>query len=727
MLKQKAAAGIVRARGIILILVLACTVWSALSVGRTVINYDLTRYLSEDTMTRKALRVMEEEFGTTEQLRMMFRNLDEASLREVLDTLNARPEILLAAHDPAEGVREAGGETLQLVTLTLDECDPTALVKELRTLFPALQPYETGGSAAVQMDVQNSVAAEIPEVMIISVAIVFLVLMLTSRAWLEPVIVLTVLGISIVINMGTNFIFRDVSFITFSVCAILQLALSIDYAIMLLHAWDDCLAEGKGPEEAMTEALTQCFTRILSSAVTTAAGLLSLLFMSFTIGFDIGLVLSKGIMISMITVFLLMPALVLLLRKPLKATRHRGIPFGGEHLGKVLYRFRRPVAAVLTLVILGGAWLSLHNRYAFTEPDGTASIETENARIGAVFGTSNPLVLLVPGGRTDADYDRQRAVAERLKALRRSNGENAVKEVTAMVTTGAEALKYYTPGDVAQLLGVPEAFAELFFSSKALGSRVRADRLLEAARDFPGAEEKTAALRESLQTARDAFEGPHYARMLTELNVQAHEKDFNETMEKVLDAVRAEYGEDFYVTGGPMSGYDIGNAFRGDLMLVNLITLLAILAVVMASFRSVRLPVMLVLIIEGAIWVSMGISGLMGESIFFISYLICVAIQMGATIDYGILICDQYRTIRRGGTPVREALGEALKKSLPTVLSSGMILITAGYIIGKRCTVFYISNIGALLARGAAVSVLFVLTLLPALLALLDRFVVREK
>ena len=159
---------------------------------------------------------------------------------------------------------------------------------------------------------------------------------------------------------------------------------------------------------------------------------------------------------------------------------------------------------------------------------------------------------------------------------------------------------------------------------------------------------------------------------------------------------------------------------------MNIITFLAILLIVTVSFRSFRLPLLLVFVIEGAIWITMGTSCLLGQPIFFISYLICLSIQMGATIDYGIMLCDQYRNLRREGHSPADALSAALHRSLPTVLTSGIILVTAGYIVGKRCSVYYIASIGSLLARGASVSVILVLTLLPALLLLFDRFILRR-
>ncbi|MBO7364465.1 MAG: MMPL family transporter, partial [Lachnospiraceae bacterium] len=555
------------------------------------------------------------------------------------------------------------------------------------------------------------------------VAIVILVLLLTSHAWLEPVVILFVLAVSIVINMGTNFVFPDVSFVTFAVSAILQLALSIDYAIMLLHTYNAFCDQGMGPEEAMTEALAQCFMRIASSAMTTVAGLLSLLFMSFTIGFDIGMVLSKGIVISMLCVLLLMPGAALLLKKPLMATRHRPIRLGGEHLGRWIWRMRWPIAIVLTAAVAGGAYLNARNTFSFTDTGATDG--TENSRISEVFGASNPLVLMVPSEGKDSDYDRQRALVSDLEALKGADGAPLVSGIASMVTTGAAALEYYTVDDVAQMTGQSRLRITLFFFLNGFGQRARADRLLAVAGGLFGDNPDLAGMKALLETAQGAFTGPHYARLLVEPAFESRAEDFTDNIEAVLSAVRASYGDTFYVTGSPMSAYDVGEAFNSDLMKVNLITLAAILLIVILSFRAVGLPLLLVLVIEGAIWITMGISTLIGESIFFISYLICLSIQMGATIDYGILLSDQYRTLRREGLAPREALTEALKKALPTILTSGIILISAGFVIGRYCTIYYISSIGLLVSRGALVSVVLVLTLLPALLSLADRWIIR--
>ena len=723
-MKKAIAGGIVRYRVWILLLLLFITVWSVPQISRTRINYDLTRYLSDSTMTRRALNVMETEFGSTEQLQIMFADQSEETVAGFIDQLNAMEEIRFVQYDPTENTVKKNGKNWSCLTLTLRDCDTAALVSALRTMFPEAGKYWVGGTSAQQLDVQRSVGSEIPGVMAIAVAIVLLVLLLSGHAWLEPLPLLVVFAVSILINMGTNFLFPDVSFITFAVCAILQLALSIDYAIMLLHTWNSFCDDGYSPEDAMTEALSQCFMRIASSALTTVAGLLSLLFMSFTIGFDIGLVLSKGILISMLCVFLLMPALTLLMKNALLRTRHKPLRLNGTRLGGWIWKYKKPLAVFLILTVLCGAFLTANNTYSFMVPNTLNGDDT--GVISDVFGASNPLVLLVPGSNTDTDYDMQRKLVEQLGEIRRPDGSPAIQEITAMVTTGEAALRYYTPAEVAEMTGTDQGLVSMFFLLNGFGSSVRADILLNAAGSISEDNQVITGLKQQLDSAREIFIGEHYQRMILNPSFSVTDPDFNPCMEAILAAAENIYGNQYYVTGGPMSAYDIGKAFHSDLMKVNLITLLAILLIVILSFRSFLLPLLLVFVIEGAIWISMGLSRVFGQSVFFISYLICLSIQMGATIDYGILLSDQYRMIRLGGKLPKEALQEVLNKALPTVLTSGVILITAGFIIGIQCSIYYISSIGLLISRGALMSVLLVLLLLPALLSLFDRGIIRK-
>lgn len=723
--KIKLAQTIVRRRYILFALVLIAAALSVFGISKTRINYDLTRYLSDDTMTKRALAVMEAEFGSTEQLRVMFEDMDEEQVNACADRINALPGVLFAAYNAENGTSTDAGCTYRLVTVTLSDGDASETVRQIRDLLPDAGPYYVGGSAANQLDLQKSIGKEIPEVMVIAVAVILIMLLVTSHAWLEPAIILLVLAVSVLINMGTHFVFPDVSFITFAVSAILQLALSIDYAIMLLNTYDVCRDKGLAAAEAMTEALAACFMRIASSALTTVAGLLSLLFMSFTIGFDIGLALSKGILCSMLCVFLFMPALTVMCEKPLLKTRHKPLRLGGEHLARFIAKAYQPLAAVMTVIVLGGLYLNYRNTYSFNA--SVSNGKSDSALISAHFGTSNPLVILIPGGETDADYDRQRQLADSLLALQDKQGEPLISSVTAMVTTGEAALKYYTVTDVAAMTGQSALAVRLFFITHGITDPVRGDKLLSAAASLAAGNEQIRQMQDLYQSARSAFVGKTYSRMLAEVSFSSNDPDMYSNIDQIISASKEIYGDDLYITGTSMSSYDIAHAFRSDLVRVNIITLLAILFIVTVSFRSFTLPLLLVFVIEGAIFITMGLTGLIYGSVYFISYLICLSIQMGATIDYGILLSDQYRSLREKGLPSGQALKEAMSNSLPTVMTSGAILTVAGYIIGKKCSIFYISDIGLLVSRGALISAVLVLTLLPALLMVFDRAVVRKK
>ncbi|MBE5787028.1 MAG: hypothetical protein E7324_05755 [Clostridiales bacterium] len=717
-MKQKLAASIVKFHKPIMILMLLMALLLTPLILKTNINYDLTAYLDEHSMTRRALTVMQEEFGNAQQLRIMIRQ-DAEAMPALLAQINDLPQVLLAAHDPQTDIQPSQDQPWRLITLTLQ--DEEGLLPALEAM---LAPYEyrIDGAEAENQDIQKRLGAEIPLVMGIALAVIILVLLITSHAWIEPALILALLLVSILINMGTNFLFDSVSFITFAVCAILQMALSIDYGIMLLHSYNAQTDQGMDPRQAMTAALAQTFMPILSSAGTTIAGLLSLSFMSFTIGRDIGMVLSKGILISMLTVFLLLPALILLLHRPLQRTRHRPLQLQGKRLSQGVYRSRKWIALGLTLIVAAGCLLQTQNAYFFTDPgQDTAADDT----VKGVFGSFDPLVLMVPLGETDADYDLQRSLCTEIDGIQ-IEGEKGVLQINAMVTTGAAALEYYTPRTVAEMTGMNEALVQLFFRTQGWGESARADQLLKAAGALAGGNETIRELQNTLALAQQAFHGKHYARILLIPAFSAGDVRTRPLIDGILAAAEKAYGQDFYLTGMAMSGYDIGNAFEGDLLKINGITLLAILLIVALSFRSLKISALLVFVIEGAIWITMGISRLMGQSIFFISYLICLSIQMGATIDYAILLTNHYRRERKALDP-RDALTAALEKALPTLLTSGVIMSVAGFLIGQLCSILYISSIGALLARGTVISLLLILTLLPALLLLLDRWLFSQK
>ena len=703
----------------IILFALAATVVSVLMIGKTTLNYDLATYLSKDTLTAQSLKIMNEEFEPSSQLSVMLCDESDAAAARLCDEMARLSGVALAAYDGTKDVREQNGHTYRLITLSM------VGVKDESALLSGLDALLDGTDAAIEGEmetnraVRRSIADEIPAVMLIAVVIVLTVLFLTSHAWIEPLLFVCVLLVSIAVNMGTNWIFPSISFITYAVTAILQLALAMDYSIMLLTNYDHFLEKGHSEREAVTRALAHSFMPVSSSSRTTIAGLAALMFMSFTIGFDIGIVLSKGILLSMLTVFILMPALIFYFSKSLKKTRHKAIPMGGERLARLSWRLRKGMPIVMIAVILGAYILQTGNTYLF----GMQSDDAGKIEVSDVFGGNSMVALLVPKAETSADYEKQLQVINDIRAIEK-DGHSIVQSASAMPIQGEMAIKQYTAGEAAKLLNVAPLFVQMFYQSNNLPQTVSGKELLDLAQNLLPDNAQIKQLNELLKTAETTFNGDKHSRILLSLDLTGGADKVNPFVNQIEGILRAAYGDDIGMAGHAVLGRDISTAFGGDLLTVNLITILAVFLIVAISFRSLSVPLILVCVIQGAIWINMAISRLTGTPIFFMSYLICMAIQMGATIDYGILLASNYR-ISRAQHDQKAAIERAMRVSMPTILTSGVILIAAGYIISFTCSVFYISSIGHLLGRGTIISVFVVTVLLPQLLTLFDRFVMK--
>ncbi|MBR5009862.1 MAG: MMPL family transporter [Clostridia bacterium] len=721
------AAFVVSHRKGILLIYIILTVASLFTLGRVNINYDIVSYLSEETLTRSSLELMNKEFGHTEIVTMLFADIGEKNAQDVADDCARLDSVIYSTFSPEADVKNDGEHTYYRVTLYSDAEDPFAFTEKLQSYLKARSDIGDGwlltGDAAQTMYVEERIAEEIPWAMLIAVVVVIGVLFLTGRSYAEPAVFFAVIIASILINMGTNFVFPSISFISFAVCAILQLALAMDYSIMLLHAFCDIRDAGADDISAMKLALRRSLMPISSSSLTTVAGLGSLMFMSFTIGFDIGMVLSKGILISMISVFTLMPALILLFAKPLRRTSHKPIPLGGEALGRfALTRTSRYVLVpVLILVIICAA--ALQGQIEYTFMDGNLSHNQD--KLFELYGRNNSVVLLLPGDDSDESFRKQKELIDEVCALR-YEGRAAVKSVNSYVTTAEAAVRYYTPEEIASILNIPPMLTRAYFSVSGFGSSARGDKLISAAQRLLPDNGQVTQLASQLELAGRIFLSERYSRVILEVDMPSFGEESAFVTREMVRLTREKYPEGAGVTGLIVSACDISEAFGGDLMRVNLITIAAIFLIVAISFKSVIVPVTLICVIQGAVLMNTALSVPAGIPIFFMCYLICLALQMGATIDYGILLTSTY--IRQRGIEDKSAaIQSAFKLSLPTIFTSGLILFAAGLAIGLTCSVYYISRIGLLIASGAFFSIAFIIFLLPPLLTAFDRFIVKMR
>ena len=724
-MRQKVAALIVRLRIPLMILMLILAVLCGTTIRSVKVNYDLISYLDDDTAAMRGLAIMNSEFSGVSGMSVALKNGTEEDAQQTASWIAALDGVMLANHDAETGVKEHDGGTYRLIRVIANADNSDAVYDAIEAQL-ADTPHLISGGPKDNRLLQQNIGREMPIVMLVSCIIVLAVLLAMSRSWLEPFIFFLIIAVSILLNMGTNWIFPSISFVTFAVAAILQLALAMDYSIMLINAFERLRAQGLAPREAMTQALADSFMPIASSALTSVAGMLALVFMSFTIGFDIGIVLAKGIVLSMLTVFLLMPGVLVACSPLLDKTAHKP-----PHIsGKLITRGARGVVPILLIaLIVAGTILQFGNTYTYTVRD----MDADSQLVSELFGQNNQIVLLFPTDTTDEGYQRQRDMLAEMQAIA-FDGAPIVNSVQAMVTTGAQALEYYDVPKAAQLLGHSEQQVQMVFNQLGVTDNIRADalieRLISLAKRFSmlvpkAAMEQLNQAETLLNTANSTFNGAHYARALLSLNLAISSPYAHDAVQQIEAILYKYYGEDGALSGMLVAMDDIATSFTGDMTRVSLITIGLVFLIVMISFRSLIIPAMLVCLIQGAVYINMAFSGLVDGSVFFMCYLICVALQMGATIDYGILLTSHYRRCRNT-LPPREAVAQAMQMSLQTILTSGLALITAGFAVGKISTVFYISSIGTMLARGAVVSVLLILFLLPQLLIWLDRWMIKK-
>ena len=728
-MKRKLASLIVRTRLVWAVLLLCLSALAVHSLSNTRVNYDLTSYLAENTETKRGLTLMNGEFSPISGLNVVLIDADEQTANAHATRIAAMEGVMTAIHDTEAGFVQRDGHDYRLITVNANADQGEAVLDAVEAQL-GQTPHLINGGAKDNRILRDSINREMPLVMAVSCAIVFVILLAMTGSYLEPFIFFIVIAVSILLNMGSNWIFDSISFITFAVTAILQLALAMDYSIMLMNSFDRFRATGLDAEEAMTEALCVAFMPIASSALTTVAGMMALVFMSFTIGYDIGVVLAKGIILSMLTVFLLMPGLLIWSAPLLQKTRHRSLKLSGRFMTGGANALHGALPVVLIALIVCSAALQGQNVYTYTIRD----IGPEAEQIGALFGQSNQLVLLFPRDESDAGIARQERLIERVSALT-LEGRPVVQDALSMVTTGKAAVTYYDAASAARMMGRSEASIQSAFNMLNIEPPIRGDELVEKLSNLmhaisflmpQDAVEQLEEVKSMLNTANLVFNGPHYSRALLSLDLSLAGTHNHEMLTAIKGILREEYGEDTAMAGTLLALDDIATSFAGDMRRVSLITVAFVFLIVMLSFRSLVIPLLLVTLIQGAIWINMSFSNWYDGDIFFMCYLICVGLQMGATIDYGILLTNHYRNLR-SELPPAAAAAQAVNLSLRTILTSGAALVVAGFTVGMVSSVYYISSIGTMLGRGALVSVSLVLLLLPKLLQWLDRWVMMGK
>lgn len=1075
---------------IVIALFLAAAVLSVMLVGKVSINYNISDYLNEDTETKISLEILKDEFGTTSDVQVMIEDITVDTAKEVQNRLKNIQNVLTVSFNENDEGYYKDGNALFVVLVDGDEYSDVAntVVEDIRTALDETFDGKIyyGGAVTEKASIREAIEGEIPFILVISVLLAIGIMLLTSASWIEPLVLLSASGVAILLNMGTNFFFGEISYITNAVAAILQLALSIDYSIVLLHSYRAIKATEKDDSKAMRQAVKDVIKPVSASALTTIAGLLALLFMSFRIGFDIGSVLMKSIVISAITSLTLLPALLLVFDKLMKKTEKRDLVLRGRVFCNLSFKAGKIVAPIAMVLVIACGVLQLGNAYSFTDGQDKTSI------INSTFGQSNTVVVVYPNA--DTNYANENALAAKLTAYKTADGKLALKNYTAYSNTVREL---YDVDLAAQKLGIPASDVEMLFAmlhlyqdssavelkpsdfikytntllesdedvqnysdetlvktirtmlvidqmmsgehtaeefytlassgimansgislfsikqmygvylydsipeksvdfetmldfvisasenpvvssflnaeivagasalsqgvkqinstmempltqeqfrgnmyqnygvvideataaqiyaayymangqevqstipflnlmnflvaqnqitdpvtvqtiagynaiytsintsytyeqflpallqiaealsgetlafeadslavqqlyvmyfseqnaipNTAISGRAFVDYVQTAMREnhyvgvhlsadsrakladmcvvdeFFGDTEvydfkemtaliadmqtkvhsisgsgtlssdkiagvyikyalgnqidltdaveakdllafvvansnhellkdklsyamrvKLAAAQTALDQATELFIGENYSRMLLSVDLPNEGEDSTKFVEFLTSEVKAIFGDEAHIAGMIVSTHDLQETFDKDNSFISIFTIISIFIIVMVVFRSLSLPIILVMLIQGAIWIAMSMSLLTGP-MFFMSYIVATCILMGATIDYGILMSTNYVQYR-ATYDKKEALFRSVAASMPTVFTSGLILIVCGFVIGFISSQNTISTVGLLLGKGTLVSVLMITVVLPSLLYLLDAFVLK--
>ena len=648
------------------------------------VNYDLTEYLPDSVESRQGLNIMEDTFGYPGTARVMIKDVtlyEAKAYKDRLEKVDGVDRILWL--DTSTNVFSGEGfidytsidqyykDDCAVMDVIFEEGDTSkktsAAIDDMKEITGEKGCYV--GMAVQDKSVAKNVRSEMQRILVIGVFMIFLVRCLTTNSGVEPFLYLTVMGVAVVINKGTNLFLGEISFLTNSVSAVLQLAVSMDYSIFLIHAFTRYKKAGMGQTEALRAAIDEALNSIFASSLTTIVGFIVLVFMRFSIGYDMGIVLAKGIVCSLLTVVLFMPAMIIRLAGWMERTAHRPFLPEFDRLSRGIYRVRYLVLAVVAVLVLPAYTAQGMNSYMYGNDavgagEGT-EVYADEQEIDRIFGRSNMMMALVPSG----DNVREREFSQELSDL------PYTKTVMSLSQTLPE--------------GVPESF-----------------------------------LPESVTGLLHDESG--WSRILIYVRSKGESEAAFRYADEISAIMKEYYPGESYLVGATPSTQDIKATITEDYSRVNTLSLIGVFVVVMFSFKSILIPLIAMIPIEVAIFINMAVPYIAGETMIFMGYIIVSSIQLGATVDYAILTTNNYIACRK--TMEKEAAAvETLKRSIPSILTSGSILTIVGYILYHISSIAAIGDMGHLIGRGAILSMLLVCTFMPALLVLGDRILMNNE
>lgn len=738
---ESAAAFIVDKRSLFFLLYLFAIIFSVFSMGWVEVENDVTTYLPADTETRQGIVAMNENFVESATARIMVTNVTYSTAQSLNDQIAEVDSVLMSTFDDTQDHYRDASAVFD-VTFA-DGAAAQSSLDAMASIQGILDGYDAYYDTTIGYDENAMLAEEMTSILIVAVIIIIGVLVLTSRSYMEVPVLLLTFAAAAILNMGTNFLCGKISFISNSIAVVLQLALAIDYAIILCHRFTD-ERETRSARDAAVIALTKAIPEISASSLTTISGLAALGFMEFAIGLDMAVVLIKSILLSMLSVFTLMPGLLVLFSPLMDKTRHKSLVPDVSLLGKFAVKTRRIVPPLFLVVLIASFILSNNCPYSYSYNNlrTPKMTDRQNAffQIQDTFGNNNMVALIVPSG----DYEAESRLLQDLDAMPQVKSTMGLSGIEAM--DGYKLTDSLTPRQLSEVLGMDYEVIQLLYSAYA-ADHSEIGAILSGVEDYEiplfdmllylkdqmeansitlpsDGDLDVDALLEQLDTAKNQMRSDKYSRMVVYLNLPEESQETFDFLSTIRQVAGKYYDGDYYVVGNSTSARDLSSSFVKDNLMISILSSFFVIIILLFTFQSAGLPLLLIAVIQGSIWINFSIPTLFSIPMYFLGYLIVQAIQMGANIDYAIVISSHYQELKKQ-MPHKQAIVKALNAAFPTVFTSGTILASAGMLIGNMSAQPVVSIMGTCIGRGTIISMILVLLVLPAFLVLGDSIIER--
>jgi len=749
---RKIAEFIVRFRNLLLILFIIAGIASIFMASKVEVINELTDYLPETTETRQGIDLMDKEFTTFGSAKVMIQNVSFQEARDIAESLEKIKGVSSVSFyeeddedeqeiTDAEGLHDVYNNVSALLSITFEteEDDDEAQVA-IANVRKALAGYDAYFYTTVDKDDSADLKNDMKGILILAVIIIILVLLFTSTTYMEIPIFMMVFGMAALLNAGTNFIFGSISFISNAVGTVLQLALAIDYAIIMFHRFmEEKLVYDT--EEALIRALSKAIPEISSSSLTTVAGMVALMFMQFGIGPDLGKVLTKAIILSMLAVFCFMPGLIMNFDEQIQGSMHKSFVPKINYWGKFVVISRMVTLPIFAVIVVFAFYFSSKCSYNYDKNSVISAkmneYMTAKQEISKDFDMDNTLAILVPPG----DYNAEADILERIEKLDRVEATLGMANVTVDEDEQYVLTDKLTPQEFADVAKLDIDTSRLLYKFYAW-KQERYGAFLNSIDEFQvslidmidfiyGEEENETFdfddamsqdikdMHEKVSDARAQLEGEDYDRLIFTVSGPVEGQETFDLVDKVRD-IAYEYYNEVYVVGDSTSDYDLSKSFLTDNLKISIMTALFVLVILFFTFDNILIPIVLVLTIQSSIWINFSLPYLTGTDMFFLSYLIVSAIQMGATIDYAIVITSRYVELRETIGNKKDCITETLNQSFATIITSGTILTVAAFAIGRMTSNSVIASLGSTLGKGTLTSIVLVMLILPQLLYVFD-------